>query len=99
MPEEIDLTAEDERILDRIWFNGDSGPMPGAACHSCGNYIGGGKCLAFRAGIPHPILAGSNRHREPFPGDGGIRYQPADSPLRRLDRIARYLGIKLRADK
>jgi hypothetical protein len=32
------------------------------------------KCAAFPKGIPLPIWLGENDHREPFPGDHGIRF-------------------------
>ena len=34
-------------------------------------------CDAFPAGIPREIQLGEHDHRKPFPGDGGIRYEPA----------------------
>lgn len=38
-------------------------------------------CDAFPdgAGIPHAILLARHDHREPFPGDRGIRFEPIDS--------------------
>lgn len=33
-------------------------------------------CAAFPAGIPAQILAAQHDHRKPFPGDGGIRFEP-----------------------
>lgn len=60
-------------------------------------------CAAFPAGIPNPILLADHDHREPFEGDGGIRFEPRDiadghKPLRPAsDRLAvgDYLGAKL----
>jgi len=33
------------------------------------------RCQAFAAGIPRPIWNGQNDHRQPFPGDNGIRFE------------------------
>lgn len=35
-------------------------------------------CSAFPDGIPHEIAYGDNLHIEPYPGDGGIRYEKED---------------------
>lgn len=32
-------------------------------------------CDAFPDGIPNEIDTGKNRHRKPFPGDGGIQFE------------------------
>jgi len=36
-------------------------------------------CAAFPNGIPNPILLMDHDHREPYPGDHGIRYEPRDA--------------------
>jgi hypothetical protein len=38
------------------------------------------QCDAFPNGIPMEIWKGQNDHREPFPGDGGIVFEPIDVP-------------------
>jgi len=35
-------------------------------------------CDAFPIGIPSVILTGERDHRQPFPGDKGIRWEPAE---------------------
>jgi hypothetical protein len=41
-------------------------------------------CGAFPDGIPEPILYSRHDHREPYPGDHGIRWEPVgvDAPGR-----------------
>lgn len=35
-------------------------------------------CMAFPAGVPEVILSGTNYHTEPYPGDGGIQFEPME---------------------
>jgi hypothetical protein len=35
-------------------------------------------CTAFPAGIPSAIAFGDVTHREPYPGDNGIQWEPAE---------------------
>ena len=53
-----------------------------AMCMDCVHYTvidefdSAHKCLAFPDGIPDAILTGEHDHREPYPGDNGIRFEP-----------------------
>lgn len=47
-----------------------------ANCRFCAHYRGEQRCQAFPSGIPPLLWLGENLHREPYPGDGGIQYQP-----------------------
>ena len=47
-----------------------------ANCSMCAHYQGEQRCQAFPDGIPNPLWIGESLHREPYSGDGGIRYQP-----------------------
>lgn len=38
------------------------------------------RCDAYPFGIPTAILSGKTQHREPFPGDHGLTYQPREQP-------------------
>jgi hypothetical protein len=40
----------------------------------------GEACAAFPEGIPDEILLNQHDHRDPFPGDHGIRFEPDDVP-------------------
>ncbi len=46
-------------------------------------------CAAFPGGIPAPLLGASADHREPYPGDQGIRFEPDwGAPESVLARVA-----------
>lgn len=47
-----------------------------ANCRFCNHYQGEQRCQAFPAGIPVILWSGENLHREPYPGDKGVQYQP-----------------------
>ena len=51
-------------------------------CAKCRHYRmqdGGLKCTAVPEGIPPVVLTGEFDHTEEYPGDNGIRYEPAES--------------------
>jgi hypothetical protein len=45
------------------------------SCTKCKNYIRKTECAAFAA-IPEEIWLGEHDHRQPYPGDNGIRFEP-----------------------
>lgn len=47
-------------------------------CNFCRNYAQWFKCRAFKQ-IPSVILVGEHDHRQPYPGDNGIRFEPIES--------------------
>ena len=61
-------------------------------CHYCrhkhprGTLPGEPSCAAFPAGVPHPILDHEVDHRQPYPGDSGIRFEAR--PDARADDLA-----------
>jgi hypothetical protein len=47
-------------------------------CDSCRHYMSPFRCNAFKE-IPPQILTGEHDHREPYPGDNGIQFEPIDN--------------------
>ncbi len=54
-------------------------------CHACAHRypmrrdrVDDWRCQAFPGGIPQAILDGEADHRQPYPGDQGMRYTLAD---------------------
>jgi len=48
-------------------------------CTTCKHFTpekGNPKCAAFPNGVPDDIFWGDHDHRKPYPGDGGIVYEP-----------------------
>lgn len=55
---------------------------PAPACFECVHFRGrteaGPTCEAFPGGIPDDIYFGGVDHRRPYPGDRGVRWEPAE---------------------
>jgi hypothetical protein len=49
----------------------------GTQCPFCKHYRGELTCAAYPEGIPEAILTGEFDHAEEYPGDSGVRYEPA----------------------
>jgi hypothetical protein len=63
-------------------------------CATCKNQIRRTlTCKAFPEGIPDIITSGKFDHREPYPGDNGIMYDPIDP---NNPKAAPYVKLKPR---
>jgi hypothetical protein len=53
--------------------------LVGAGCMDCRHLLDlvEGRCLAFPDQIPSDILQDLVRHTAPYPGDHGLRFEPA----------------------
>jgi len=47
-------------------------------CIACKHWVRGGVCQAFPQGVPDAILTNEHDHREQYPGDNGIRFEPLE---------------------
>ena len=56
-----------------IWKEGDIKISDCAICKH--KYSNGISCDAYPKGIPQDIISGEVKHREPYPGDNGIRFE------------------------
>ena len=45
-------------------------------CNNCLHYMSNISCHAFPAIIPKPLLINEIIHDKPYPGDGGIQFEP-----------------------
>src|SRR4051794_35878422 len=61
-------------------------PMVSPVCVHCRHWVGPVvwaermKYTAFPQGIPRAIWKGKNDHRQPYPGDHGIQFEPIEEP-------------------
>lgn len=58
-----------------LWRRGDV-VLP--SCVLCRHKNDDATCTAFPKGIPLPILNAEHDHRQPYPGDNGIQFEPID---------------------
>ena len=74
-------------------FSGSSPTMSASYCLCCERWRGRGTCDAFPDGVPMEIRLNRVDHREPYPGDGGLRYKGSEECIEReLRATRRFLG-------
>jgi len=49
-------------------------------CQRCKHYQGASECAAYPDGIPAQIVQNTHDHREAYPGDNGIQFEPIEEP-------------------
>ena len=58
-------------------FVGNQNSVIVPQCNGCKHfYIYSATCSAFTVAIPMVILSNEHDHRQPYPGDNGIQYEP-----------------------
>ena len=62
-------------------FDGPRARYHTRACVGCLHRDGRGFCAAFPDGIPDDIFFDRVNHREPYPGDHGIQFEPDGRPV------------------
>ena len=55
----------------------EGNPFYRPICNDCRHFREGVTCAAFPERIPKAILTGEHDHHEPYPGDGGVRFEAA----------------------
>ena len=66
--------ASNDRFMERISNGFGTGRI--SDCGTCKHWVPGATFAAFPDGIPDAILDNEHDHRQPYPGDHGIRWEP-----------------------
>ncbi len=72
---EVQAVWERLGLADAGGFYWDGHVVLSAQCATCARRRQWPTCEAFPGGVPREILAGLFDHRQPFPSDGGLRYE------------------------
>ncbi len=64
-------------------------------CYDCLHFRSAeaGRCAAFPDQIPGKIWSGKSLHREPFPGDHGILFEPRMTEFLTISEVADVLRV------
>ncbi len=65
------------------------------SCYDCIHFLGAeaGRCDAFPDQIPEKIWSGKSPHRDPFPGDRGIQFEPRMTEFLTISEVAEILRV------
>ena len=63
---------------DRSRLSAKLSEMKWSQCVYCKHLQPGGQCPAFPSGIPEEINLNWHDHRNPYPGDNGIQFEPLE---------------------
>jgi len=94
--EEPDMTLAEQDYADQAWFDANNNnPRANmktqcSLCRHANRRLDGmldRTCDAFAAGISREIFSSTIDHRQPFPGDNGIRFEPLPGKRHPLDAI------------
>ncbi len=68
---------------------------PRTICFDCLHFrrAEAGRCDAFPDQIPEKLWSGKTLHREPFPGDRGIQFEPMANEFLTISEVAKVLRV------